>query len=144
MGETMTVRDIARQHVVTANREQTVGNIATVMREEHVGSVVIVEEGAPVGILTDRDLAMQVLEPRRDPASVTAGEVMTDDPVTVSTEDGVFEVTKTLFETQARRLPLVDTEGSVAGIVTLDDFLVLLTDELNGLAGVIEAESPPY
>jgi CBS domain-containing protein len=114
------------------------------MREEGVGSVVIEEEGRPVGIVTDRDLAMAVLEPRADPTEVTAEEIMTEEPTVARHDEGVFEVTKRMFDAHVRRMPLVDDEGAVVGIITLDDFLVLFTDELNGLAGVVEAESPPY
>jgi CBS domain-containing protein len=97
-----------------------------------------------VGIVTDRDLTLDVLEPRADPDELTAADVMTEHPTTVGEDDGVFEVTKAMFEAKVRRLPVVDDEGTLAGIVALDDFLVLFTDELNGLAGVVEAESPPY
>jgi CBS domain-containing protein len=140
----LTIRDLARSAVVTTHREQTAGNLATVMKEEGVGSVVIEEEGRPVGIVTDRDLAMTVLEPRADPTEVTADEIMTEEPTTARHDEGVFEVTKRMFDAHVRRMPIVDDEGTIVGIITLDDFLVLFTDELNGLAGVVESESPPY
>ena len=129
---------------MTAPRDQTAGNLATVMSEEEVGSVIIEDDHRPVGIVTDRDLVVEVLEPRADPREVTAEEVMSSDPTTVHEDAGVFEVTEQMYGAAVRRLPVVDDEGAIAGIVTLDDLLVLLTDELNGLAGVVEAESPPY
>lgn len=140
----MTVQNIARTAVMTAQRDQTTGNLATVMKEEDVGSVVVVEDRHPIGIVTDRDLTLHVVEPRADPADVTAEEVMTETPVTVHTDAGIFEATAAMFEHAVRRLPIVDGEGNLTGIVTLDDLVVLLTDELDNLAGVIEAESPPY
>jgi len=140
----MAIDDIARTDVVTTHREQSAGNLATVMSEEGVGSVIVEEDDRPVGIVTDRDLVIEVLEPRADPREVTAGEIMTPDPATVPTHAGVFEVAETMFDASVRRVPVVDERGSIAGIVTLDDFLVLFTDELGSLAGVIEAESPPY
>ena len=140
----MTVADIARADVMTAKRDQSAGNLATVMKEESVGSVIIVDERRPVGIVTDRDLVVEVLEPRRDPTAVTAGDIMTDAPVTLNGSEGVFEATSKMFEHAVRRLPVVDDEDTVSGILTLDDLVVLLTDELDNLAGVIEAESPPY
>jgi CBS domain-containing protein len=140
----MPVSDVARTGVVTTHRDQSAGNLATVMTEEEVGSVVVEDDDRPVGIVTDRDLVVEVLEPRRDPTEVTAGEVMTETPVTVALDSGIFEATGTMFEHAVRRLPVVDADGALAGIVTLDDFLVMLTDELDDLAGVVEAESPPY
>lgn len=129
---------------MTAHRDQSAGNLATVMKEEDVGSVIIEDNDEPVGIVTDRDLVLQVLEPREDPTEVTAEDIMTATPTTVQADEGVLEATATMYETAVRRLPVVEADGSLAGIVTLDDLLVLLTDELVNLTGVIEAESPPY
>ncbi|WP_135303928.1 CBS domain-containing protein [Haloarcula amylovorans] len=140
----MPIRDVARTSVKTAHREQSAGNLATVMKEEAVGSVIIEDDDRPVGIVTDRDLTLQVLEPRRDPTAVTAEDVMTETPTTVDAETGILEATAKMYEHAVRRMPVVDADGTVAGIITLDDVLVLLTDELDNLVGVIEAESPPY
>lgn len=140
----MPVLDIARTGVVTTHRDQSVGNLATVMKEENVGSVLIEDEGRPVGIVTDRDLVLSVLEPRREPMETSAGDVMTATPVTVAADDGIFAATATMFEHAVRRVPVVDDTGEIAGILTLDDLVVLLADELKDLAGVVEAESPPY
>jgi CBS domain-containing protein len=143
-GGRMTVIDVARPGVMTAHRGQSAGNLATVMREENVGSVIVEDDDKPVGIVTDRDLVLEVLEPRLDPTEVTAEDVMTETPVTVRADDGIFEATVRMHEGSVRRMPVVGEDGRLAGIVTLDDLLGLLTDELFNLAGVIEAESPPY
>jgi len=140
----MTIRNLVRTDIVTASSDQSAGNLATLMSEENVGSVVIVEERRPVGIVTDRDLTVKVLEERADPQEVTAGDVMTPGPVTAGMDDGVFDVIRTMRDAPARRMPVVGDDGTIAGIITLDDLLVLLADELEGLATVVEAESPPY
>ena len=129
---------------MTAQRDQSAGNLATVMKEENVGSVIIEEDDRPVGIVTDRDLVVEVLEPRADPTTVTAADVMTETPVTVDADDGVFEAIRQMHEHSVRRMPVTEADGNLAGIVTLDDLLILLSDELDNLAGVIETESPPY
>ena len=140
----MPVEDIARTDVMTAGRGQSAGNLATVMKAENVGSVIVENDDRPVGIVTDRDLVIEVLEPRADPTTVTAEEIMTETPVTVGGDAGVFDAIRTLHEHSVRRLPVVDDAGTIAGIVTLDDLVVMLSDELDSLGGVIEAESPPY
>ena len=140
----MPISDIARTGVITIHKEQTAGNLATVMKEEDVGSVVVEEDDVPVGIVTDRDLALEVLEPRADPREVTVGDIMSKNPITAHEEDGVFQVTEAMYRGEVRRLPIVDDNGELAGIVTLDDLVVLFSDEMTGLAGVIEAESPSY
>lgn len=140
----MTIRDLVRTDIVTASTDQSAGNLATLMSEENVGSVVIVKERRPVGIVTDRDLTVKVLTERTDPRAVTASDVMTPAPVTARMDDGVFDVIRAMRNAPARRMPVVSDDGTIAGIITLDDLLVLLADELQGLATVVEAESPPY
>jgi len=140
----MPVADVARTGVMTAHRDQSAGNLATVMVEEQVGSVVIEDDSRPVGIVTDRDLVVEVLEPRRDTEDVTAADIMSDTVATVYEDEGIFEAIETMLEHSVRRMPVVDADGALHGIVTLDDLVIMLTDELNGLAGVIEAETPPY
>lgn len=141
----MTVEDVARTGVLTAPPDQSVGNLATVMKEENVGSVVIVDDDdSPVGIVTDRDLVLNVLEPREDPSQVTAGDVMADALVTVDPDRGVFDAIEIMHEHSVRRLPIVDSAGAMAGIVTLDDLVRLLAEELETLAEIVESESPPY
>lgn len=140
----MPIQDIARTEVMTASTDQSAGNLATVMAEENVGSVVIEQDDQPVGIVTDRDLTLNVLEPREDPTEVTAEDIMTETPVTVDADRGILEATSTMHDEGVRRMPVVDDGGNLSGIFTLDDLVVLLTDELDNLAGVIENESPPY
>ena len=141
----MTVIDVARTGVMTAPPDQSAGNLATVMKAENVGSVVIVDDDDhPMGIVTDRDLVLHVLEPREDPAHATAGDVMTEALVTVEPDRGVLDAIEVMREHSVRRLPIVDAAGAMAGIVTLDDLVLLLAEELETLAEIVEAESPPY
>lgn len=139
----MTLADLVRSDVVTAARTTTVVDLARAMRDENVGCVVITDEARPVGIVTDRDLALRVLAEGADPATVTAEDVMSADPTVVTVETGLFELTETMEGRGVRRVPVVDDSG-LAGIVTLDDVTRLLADELENLTDVIEAESPAY
>ena len=139
----MTVSDLARTDVVTADPDATISELAFAMANERVGSVVVTEGEAPVGIVTDRDIALDVLGTGADPGEWTARDVMTSDLATASPDDGVMEVVHLMSEASVRRLPLVE-DGRLVGIVTLDDLLVLLAGEISNLARVVEAESPPY
>ena len=141
----MPVEDVARTDVVTTRGEQSAGNLATVMTTEGVGSVVVVDEAdRPVGIVTDRDLVVAVLEPRLDPTEVTASDMMTEALVTVETGNGILDATSTMSEHGVRRLPVVAADGTLDGVLTLDDLTRLFATELDDLAVVIEAESPAY
>ena len=139
----MTVGDLGRTDVVTADPATTISELAFTMANERVGSVVVTEDGEVVGIVTDRDIALDVLGTGADPAAYTARDVLTPDPLVADVDAGVLETVRAMCDASVRRVPLVE-DGRLAGIVTLDDILVLLAGELSNLAGVVEAESPPY
>ncbi|MFC6733457.1 MULTISPECIES: CBS domain-containing protein [unclassified Haladaptatus] len=141
----MTLRDIARprEELVSASPDTPVTELATQMRERTVGSVVIEEAGKPIGIVTDRDLAMKIVATGKDPLNMTAADVMNGNTVTVDIDAGVFDVCQTMREHAVRRLPVMEN-NQLTGIITLDDIIVLLEDELHDLSEVIRSESPPY
>jgi len=140
----MTIKDVARETVVTATPEESAMAVAQTMREENVGSTVVVDDDEPVGIITDRDLALHVVSENADAAELTAAELMTENPFTVTEEAGVYGVLSRIADVGVRRVPIVDHDGAITGIVTLDDFVVLLTNELENVSEVIQVESPPY
>lgn len=154
----MTVQGIAREDVVTATPDSSIQEVARAMFDENVGSVVIVDDDEVVGIVTDRDLAVELLAVDGDANlfdhdvavdEVTAANVMTADPLTVNTSDELPRVLHHMTEASARRIPVVDDEGHLAGILTLDDVVIHLAGEsthvsaqLDNVAGVIRTESP--
>lgn len=140
----MTVSDLMRENVVTARPDESVGDVAERMAEENVGSVVVERDGEPEGIVTDRDLATRVLANGGTADGWSAEDAMTSDLNTVSTDTGVMELCNEIGDACVRRMPVVDDDGNLAGIVTHDDLNTLLADEQRELAQVIEAESPAY
>ncbi|MFB6109149.1 MAG: CBS domain-containing protein [Haloplanus sp.] len=137
----MSLPDLMRTEVVTCAPETPVYDVATAMRDETVGCVVVVVEDRPVGIVTDRDVTVRLVADDLDAGEMTAGDVMTEAPRTVGVDTGVFDLAVTMNEATVRRMPVVD-DGALVGIVTLDDLLVLLGDELETIAGVVASESP--
>lgn len=140
----MAISDLARREVVTVSPAESVPDIAALMEAESVGSVVVVEEARPVGMVTDRDLAVEVVSHGRDPTDLTAADVMSEDPFTVHIDDGIYEVLAATSDVGVRRVPVVNDDDTLAGIVTLDDFVVLLTGELDHVSEIVQAGSPPY
>lgn len=138
------IRSIVREQVVSASPDTSLTDAAQLLEEENVGSLVVVEGDRPRGIVTDRDIAIEVVARGQDPASLTVADVMSEDLVTVDVESGIFDVLRTMEEASVRRIPAVDSDGDLAGIVTFDDFVILLGRELKLLGDVIEAEIPPY
>lgn len=139
----MSINQLVQSTVVTADRNTPIADVAATMATENVGSVIIVEEDRPVGLVTDRAIALSLA----DQASVEgrrASDVMTDDLVMVGPDTGVFDLVRTMSEEGIRRVPVVNDEGSLEGIVTLDDVLSMLAEELAFLADVVESQSPRF
>ncbi|TMT86548.1 CBS domain-containing protein [Haloterrigena sp. H1] len=139
----MPIDNLARSDVVTASTDDSVHELAGMMHDEDVGSIVITDDG-PVGIVTDRDLTMQVLAEQADPDELVAEDVMSDGLQTIEHDAGFYEATELMSEHSIRRLPVTDADGSLEGIITADDLNELLAEEQQGLAEVIRAQRPPY
>ncbi|MFB6173923.1 MAG: CBS domain-containing protein [Halobacteriales archaeon] len=137
----MTAGSIARDSVVTVEDDATLVDAAATMRDDGVGSVVVVDGDRPVGILTDRDLAVRVVADGADPATTLVADAMADDLVTVESETGVYELVRLMAEESVRRVPVVE-DDTLVGIVSVDDVIVLLGMELQNIATLIRAESP--
>ncbi|WP_416839238.1 CBS domain-containing protein [Haloferax sp. DFSO52] len=141
----MTVRDIARpkDELVTAKLDTPIRDVAKLMEDRMVGSVVIANGDSIEGIVTDRDIALKCVASTGDMKGMTAKDVMTGKPFTVDADTGVYDLFHQMREHGVRRAPIIDG-GKLSGIVTIDDLLVLLEDEMHELSEIIRAESPPY
>ncbi|MCU4752098.1 CBS domain-containing protein [Halobacteria archaeon AArc-curdl1] len=140
----MPIENLARSDVVTARENESVQELAKRMDESKVGSIVITDGNEPIGIVTDRDLALRVIGDGTDPASTTAGEVMTDSLKTVDETDGFYRATELMSEHGIRRLPVCNENNELVGIITSDDLTELLAEEQMQLSDVIQAQRPAY
>jgi CBS domain-containing protein len=140
----MTIGTICNREVVVARKDAAVQEAAQLMRQYHVGDLVVVEDrGAvriPVGILTDRDLVVEVLAKGVAPDTVTAGDIMTTDIVTGHESDSIWATLQRMRTKGIRRLPVVDGAGGLVGILTMDDLLELFAGELADLSKLISRE----
>ncbi|QIO21701.1 CBS domain-containing protein [Haloarcula sp. JP-L23] len=140
----MTVKDICRpkDELVSASADTAVRELCRLMDERKVGCVVIESDAEPTGIVTDRDVAMAfgAGEPLDE---WTAEDIMNREPFTAQAGDGIFELCAAMAEHGVRRVPVVD-DGELYGIVTLDDLVILLEDEMHNISEVIRSESPPF
>jgi CBS domain-containing protein len=139
----MPVEDLARDDVVTAPTDTPVRDLASTMDERNVGSIVVTRDGAPVGIVTDRDLTLRVLGGDADPDGATAEDVMSGDLCTIDRGEGFYRATELMSEHGIRRLPVRDG-GDLVGIITADDLTELLAEEQEQVAEIIRAQRPPY
>ena len=140
----MPVDNLARSDVVTATEDTSIDELASTMGDEDVGSIVITDGDEPVGIVTDRDLTIRVLAGGNDPDDHVAADVMSDELCTIGHDVGFYRATELMSEHGIRRLPVVDEDGNLSGIITADDLNELLADEHEELADVVRAQRPPY
>lgn len=140
----MPVGEYFRRRVCTATAGETARSAAVRMAKEGVGCLVVVEGDEPVGIVTDRDLALKTLVEGLDPESAEVADLMSAPPVTVPDEASLAGVVERLGRHSVRRLPIVANER-VMGLVSADDLVRLLSCELAGIAGILAAQdtAPP-
>jgi CBS domain-containing protein len=139
----MTVGRICQREVDLADAGEPVRAAAQRMRARNVGSLVILDtERRPIGIVTDRDLALAVVAEGRDADEVRVGDVMSPAPRTVSEDTPIEDTLAVMRARHVRRLPVVDARGRLVGMVSVDDVLSLLAEEFAQLGGLIEGSSP--
>jgi CBS domain-containing protein len=140
----MPIGEICVPGVVTCNRETKIDEVAQLMRQHHVGDVVVVEESkgkeVPIGIVTDRDIVTSVIAVELDPTIFSAGDLITRPVVTVREDIGVFEAIQKMRKHGVRRMPVLDQQGALAGIISIDDLIALLAAEMSELAKLIFKE----
>jgi len=133
------VGSIFAKNVITVRPGDTLSRSAERMEQHNIGALVVVEQERPVGIITDRDIAI-ALGARHAVKSDTVQTVMTCPVTTMHEDEGIYDATKHMMAKALRRMPVVDGAGRLVGLVTLDDLLVLLSRELDNLARGIRAE----
>jgi CBS domain-containing protein len=135
----MNIGEQFAKEVVTAGPKSSLASVAALMDKHNVGTVVIVQDQKAVGILTDRDLAL-ALGSRGVSPQAPVEDVMTKSVTTIDYNKGILEATWYMQGYELRRLPIVDGEGRVIGLVTMDDLLRLLTREMSNLTEGIKRE----
>jgi CBS domain-containing protein len=140
----MAIGEICNREVVFVNRDVTIHAACKLMRHYHVGSLVVVDEDGgkrvPVGILTDRDIVVEIDAMDLDPKVITAGDIMSQELVIVPESQGVLETIEVMRVKGVRRMPIVDADNRLVGIVTIDDLLEVLAEELTDIARIVSRE----
>lgn len=141
MHEKMNIGEICNRSVVFATEEMSLKEAAALMRNEHVGSLVIVREAElgriVTGMLTDRDIAVVAMAREFDPQTLKVADIMSASPVTAREEDSVNDVLAAMRDHGIRRVPVTTDQGALIGIVTLDDLLEVVAEELRGFVQAI-------
>ncbi len=139
----MSVGNICVRNVDTVSPDDSAQLAAGRMHDHKVGTLVVQNtEGRPVGIITDRDLAIRVIAPGLDVTTTDVADVMTSTPETVTEDTPIESALRLMRSGPYRRLPVVDSHGTLVGLISLDDMLKHLVDEFDQITELLQEESP--
>lgn len=138
----MKVGEVCNREVVIVRPDETLLEAAKRMRQRHVGDLVIAQERGgrrfPVGVLTDRDLVIEILAREADPEAITAGDLADPDALlSARSGDDLLEALDGMRSRGVRRMPVVDRDGALVGILTMDDVLELLSEQLSDMVKLV-------
>ncbi len=136
----MNIGQLVRRAVETVPTTASCTEAARRMRDADVGSVIVAEGGRPLGIVSDRDLAVRVLATGSDPETLCVADVMSRKPIFVSQARDVPYVLELMRDMAVRRIPVVDDNHQLVGVVALDDIILALSSELAAVAETIRKE----
>ena len=140
----MRVGEYCNREVVVIEQDSSITEAAKIMREYHVGDVIIVRsEGGrqiPVGILTDRDIALEIVAKSADPESLSVGDAMTYDLTTVNDDDDLMHVIEIMRDKGIRRVPVVNLDEALVGIITVDDLLDLMSEVFIDIVHLVDTQ----
>lgn len=138
----MKASEFCNRDVVVIEQDASVADAAKLMRRFHVGSVVVVETGGrvkrPTGVLTDRDIVVEFVAQELSPQDVAVGDAMTGELVSVEESTGLFETIELMRDKAVRRLPVVDANGALVGLVASDDVLELMAEQLSHFVAIVD------
>lgn len=115
------IKDVMTSNPCTIDAEKSIAYAAKMMRDEDVGLAPIVESSKLIGMLTDRDIAIRVVAEGRNPDQVTVGEVASKQVVTIDPQQDLDEALRIMAKHQVRRLPVVEEDGTLVGVVAQAD-----------------------
>ena len=140
----MSAGEYCNRDVVVVAKTDALSEAVKLMRTNHSGDVVVIEQQQdqpkPIGILTDRDIVMKLLARDVPLSAVVIGDVMSTEVVTVNEQTSLMDAVKTMRQKGIRRLPVVNKQGALVGILTVDDILELLAEQLNDIIGLLAKE----
>jgi CBS domain-containing protein len=139
----MSIKNLCKTKVVTIEKNTTLKDASQLMRQKQVGCVVVTEgftgKETPVGIITDRDIAL-ALGASVQTENLFVSHLMLYHPITVRVQDGIFETIVKMRENGVSRLPVINDDGTLYGLVTSHDILSLLAEEMRSLAKISEIQ----
>ena len=146
MPQALTASDLCTRATVFAPRAMAIDEAARLMREQHVGCLVVADDmkvgRVPVGMLTDRDIVTAIVAKGLDPQRLRVEDVMSAEPAVAHADDSVLDVLAAMRRKGARRLPVVDAQGVLFGVLALYDVLEVVAEQLNAVVQAMSSGRP--
>jgi len=140
----MSAGEYCNREVIIITKSAPIREAVNLMRTHHVGDVIVVDNrdgsSVPLGILTDRDIVVEILAEDVDIDAVNVGDAMSYELLTVTEDTKLMDAIKLMKTRGVRRMPVVDGQGSLVGILTVDDILELINEQLADIVGLISKE----
>lgn len=140
----MSIGEYCNRELVIVSRTESVQEAINLMRTHHVGDVIVVDKQGdlilPVGILTDRDIVLKILAEDVDLNTINIGDVMSHELVTIPEKTTLMDTIKYMQAKGVRRMPVIDGQGSLVGIITTDDVLELVAEQLQDIVSLFHRE----
>lgn len=140
----MKVGDICRRAVISIDNTMDINAAAEMMRTHHVGFLIVYKFGdelrRPIGVITDRDIVVEVIAKKVDPGTVTVDDLMTRRPLVANETEELSDVLQAMRIAGIRRVPVVDTRGALVGVVAIDDAFDVITGFMCDITGSVKSE----
>jgi len=140
----MTAGEYCNREIVVTEKNTSITEAAMLMRNHHVGDLVIVEKQAdktiPTGIITDRDLVVEVIAQKVDPDALSLKDIMSTGLVVVEEKESLLDVLDVMQKKSVRRIVVVDEQGSLQGLLSADDVIELIAEAMTNLTKLVKHE----
>jgi len=134
---------VCSRDVDLAEKDESVYEAAKRMQARRVGTLIVLDDAKkPCGIVTDRDLVVRVLATSKDPETAWLRDVVSSPVHVVRDDAAIEEAVRTMRAERCRRVVVVDTAGRLVGILSLDDVLSIMAEQMRAVAALLESEAP--
>jgi CBS domain-containing protein len=140
----MSISKYVNRNVCSLSEDASLSEAVTLMKDKNVGSIVIVKsvtsDPTPVGVLTDRDIVIKLLADEVNLKIISVKDTLTSTVCAIKEQEGMDETIELMCDNAVRRIPIVNEQGQLTGIVTLDDLIVALANKMHHLSELIEKQ----
>lgn len=140
----MKVGEICRRGAISVAHTEGIARAAELMRQHHVGFLIVHRLGddlrRPIGVLTDRDIVVEVLAKKVDPDALTVEDAMTREPLVANETEDLSDLLQAMRLAGVRRVPVVDLRGALTGVIAIDDAFDIITTFMCNITGSIKHE----